>query len=221
MEGDALLQGFHAGQVILVQVQGEGMVDFALAEVVFVHGIQIPLHSCQLGLRVFQLLAAELDAGGLLSAVDGADGGAVQAQRLGVHELHFPARPGEDEEYLLEQIPVRLPEVRNGAEVRHEPIQQEPQLNVPAALPHEPPGGAYFVQVAVDIQLHQVVGIVGWPARGRGDGMLEPHGLQVQAVHKNFDESRGAVLRHLVFDAPYIQHHLLKYLQSHIHLFHL
>ena len=208
VEGDALLQGLHVGQVVLVQVQGEGMVDPPLTEVILVHGIQILFHGSQLGPGVFQLLAAELGAGGLLPAVDGADGGAVQAQRLGVHELHLFARPGEDEEYLLQQLPVRLSEIRDGAKVRAEPVDEEPQLDVPPALPHEPPGGTYPVQIAPDIQLHQVVGIVGWPARGRGDGVLEPHGLQIQAVHKNFDESRGAVLRHLVLDTPHAQGHL-------------
>ena len=47
-----------------------------------------------------------------------------------------------------------------------------------SAFPHQAPGGAYPVEVAIDVQFHQVVWAVRGPARGRGRGVLEPQRFQ-------------------------------------------
>ena len=208
VKGDALPQRLRVGQMVLVQIQREGVVDPILVEVVFVHAVQKALHGLQLRPGVLQLLPAELHAGGLLSAVGRADGRAVQTQRLAVHDLHLPARAREDDEYPFEQLPVRHAEVRDGAEVRLQPVQQKPQLHISPALPHEIPGGADLVHVAVEVQLQQVAGMIRRPARPRGHGVPKPHLLQIQAVHEHLDEPRRAVLRNFVLDAPHAHGHL-------------
>ena len=126
VEGDALPQRLRVGQMILVQIQRKGMIDPVLVEIIFVHAVQKALHGLQLRPGILQLFPAELHAGGLLSAVGRADGRAVQTQRLAVHDLHLPARAREDDEYLPEQLSVRHAEVRDGAKVRLQPVQQKP-----------------------------------------------------------------------------------------------
>ena len=208
MEGDSLPERLRVRQMILVQIQREGMVNPVLMEVVFVHAVQKPLHGLQLRPGVLQLLPAELHAGGLLSAVGRADGRAVQTQRLAVHDLHLPARAREDDKYPFEQLPVRHAEVRDGAEIRLQPVQQKPQFHIPPALPHEIPGGADLVHISIEIQLQQIAEMIRRTARPRGHGVPKPHFLQIQAVHEHLDEPRRAVPRHLVLDAPHAHGHL-------------
>ena len=186
VEGDSLPQRLRVGEMVLVKIQREGVVDSLFVKVIFVHAVQKPLHRLQLRPGVLQLLPAELHAGGLLSAVGRADGRAVQAQRLAVHDLHLPARARKDDKYPFEQLPVRHAEVRDGAKGRLQTIQQKPQLHVPTALPHEVPGRADLVHVAVEIQLQQVAGMVRRSARPRRHGVAKPHLLQIQAVQYQF-----------------------------------
>ena len=104
---------------------------------------------------------------------------AVQTQRLAVHELHLPARAREDDEYLSEQLSVFLSEVRDGAEVRLQPVQQKPQLHISPTFPHEPPRRADFVQIALEIQLQQVAVMIRRPPRPCGHGAPKPQSLQL------------------------------------------
>ena len=186
VEGDSLPQRLRVGEMVLVKIQREGVVDPVLMKVVFVHAVQKALHGLQLRPGVLQLLPSELHAGGLLSAVGRADGRAVQAQRLAVHDLHLPARARKDDKYPFEQLPVCHAEVRDGAKVRLQPVQQKPQLHIPPAFPHEIPGRADLVHVAVEIQLQQVAGMVRRSARPRRHGVAKPHLLQIQAVQYQF-----------------------------------
>ena len=101
-----------------------------------------------------------------------------------------------------------LSEVRDGAEIRLQPVQQKPQLHISSAFPHKLSGRADFVQIAVEIQLQQVAGMVRRPPRPRGHGVPEPQSLQLQTLHKHLDESRRTALSHLVLDAPHAHRHL-------------
>ena len=98
--------------------------------------------------------------------------------------------------------------VRDRPEVRTQPVQQEPQLDVPPALPHQPSGGTDPVEIAVDVQLHQQVRAVRRPPCGRGHGVLKSHRLEIEAVHEHLDEPRRAVLRDRVFNASDAHGHL-------------
>ena len=184
------------------------MVDPVLMEIIFVHAVQKALHGLQLRSGVLQLLPAELHAGGLLPTVGSADGRAVQTQRIAVYELHFPARAREDDEYLPDQLSVFLSEVRDGAEIRLQPVQQKPQFHISSAFPHELSGRADFVQIAVEIQLQQVAGMIRRTPRPRGHGVPEPQTIQLQTLYKYLDEPRRALPRHLILHAPHAHRHL-------------
>lgn len=181
-----------------------------------VQRIQIALDRGELRAGVLQLLSAELDARGALLAVGRADGRAVQTERFPVQYVQLPAGSREDEQDLPELFVMLLSEVRDGAEVGAQPVQQKEQLDVSPALPMQPPRGADSVLIAIDEQFHQIARTVRRPARRRGHSVLEAHFLQIEALHKHFDEPRRAVPRDFVLDTPNAQRHLPAVRSRHI-----
>jgi hypothetical protein len=104
--------------------------------------------------------------------VDRFEFAAVEGDELGAEEAPLAAEPVELFEAGFEGGAVVLAKVGDGFEVGAQAAQPPDQFEAAA--------GANAVEVAVEVKLEPVGGVIGWPAGGGGLGALETQGAEVE-----------------------------------------
>ena len=143
------------------------------------------------------------------SVPDRLDARAVPGEEFAPVQAKFAAQPYEVPKYGPERTPVVAPEVRDGLEVGSQLAKQPDHLEVSVRLRLQPKTGADTVQVALDVELQQISGIVAWTALV---GRLNPLGssrLEVEAAAECINE-KHRVVRPRVSDSQLRPVHLGK-----------
>ena len=76
------------------------------------------------------------------------------------------------------------------------------------ALLFQSPGAAGLIQVSVDVELEQIPGVIGAPARVSRLRLPEPHFRQVQGIHKGINDANRVIVGDVIFNAGWEQQRL-------------
>jgi hypothetical protein len=116
-------------------------------------------------------------------------------------EFEPTAKPDELTTHRLDRRAIVPAEVGNRLEVRGKPPDQPHQLDIALRFSLEPPARLNAVEIAVEVDLQQRRGMVGWPPRRRRRHPRKPQGGKVQLVDEDLDHPNRVLLADIIFQA--------------------
>jgi hypothetical protein len=134
--------------------------------------------------------------------VDRLDAGAVDSQQLTAEQVELPTEEHEGPKHRPEGGTVVTPESGNGLEVRLQPSEQPDHLDVAVRLGYQAPARAHPVEIAVDVELQQIGGVVARPSGCLRHNTREAGGREIQLAHKGLDEADRVVRADVVVHRP-------------------
>jgi hypothetical protein len=169
----------------------------------FIHLIQVAVNVfIQFPDGLLELLLVEA----LGAAVDRFRLAAVDGDQLPAEEFKFLAEKCElladpstgSGQAQTDGFPIVPSEVGDGLEVRYEAFDKPHHLGIAMGFPFRLTAGADAVEVAIEIELKQITGVV-WRETGfLENGMGEPHLLKIEPIDEGIDNADRVVLGEVV-----------------------
>src|SRR3990170_551860 len=120
--------------------------------------------------------------------------------QLAAEEVELAAEEGELTAYLADGLPVIAAEVGNGLMVGGEALEEPHEFQVTARFSFKQATGADAVEVAIDVELEQVGGVVGWAAGLLEHGVAEAQASQIEGVDEGVQETHKVILGDVIIE---------------------
>src|SRR6266508_4273019 len=108
-----------------------------------------------------ELLVSEI----ALAVIDRLELTAIDRDEFTAEELQLLTQQRKGTADLLDRLEVVFAKIGDRLEIRRELFEQPHQLNIASRLAFEQTRGAQSIEIAVDIQLEQISGMIGWAAK--------------------------------------------------------
>src|SRR6185437_6923218 len=116
-------------------------------------------------------------------------------------QTHLAAEFDEARAHLADGTAIVFPEISDRLMVGDAAAEEPQHLDVAGSLTFEPPTRLHPVKVAVDVELQENRGMIGWPPGRRGLDTVKPELGKIERIDERVDHSNWIVLIDPVFQA--------------------
>src|SRR3954454_15879750 len=129
-----------------------------------------------------------------LAIVDRLEFAAVDHDELATEQVQLLTKQRERAADLSDRHQVVLAKIGNGLEIGGELFEEPHDLEVAPSFWIQQAAGAQAIEIAIDVELEEVAGMVGRAAKRRGDSTCEAKLVQVKLVDKGVNKPNRIVV---------------------------
>jgi len=124
--------------------------------------------------QVLELFLGEV----AIAAVDGLELGAIDGDQVTAEKIELAAEEGELPANVADCLAIVLVEIGDDLEIGRKAPEQPHHLHIAMGFALKHPAGAHPVEVAIEVELEQIGGMVRWASRFMERGMAKAELMQ-------------------------------------------